>query len=220
MAMTRRAWLASACAMVAGGAWAQETGGGAPQAPALQEPAPPPTDPLFAALRSEARALESLVLQSQGVPFVMDPEDTLVVLSGILELSISQSQSGRVLGVCMGRLDGVFDALSGDMTVQAHSFVGADARRESGVLVGMDVPLSGFASTGEQGAPQAWLEAKNVTVGERPRGGRALWRAEGRMLGTKPGRVVVGPINGHWTPLVGGRLVVQGAWAMRENTRP
>jgi hypothetical protein len=168
------------------------------------------------ALRAEARTLEGLVAQARGVPFVMDPEDTLLVLTGVVELYISQSQGGRVLGACLGFIDGVFDATSGDATVQAHSFVPLDERTESALLVGLDVPLVGFASTDEDGAPQVWLEAKNAVVGARPRGGRANWRADGRMLGTKPGRVMVGPINGHWTPLSGGRLVVQGAWAVRE----
>lgn len=209
--VSRRALLGAAAALWATRGWSQEASG------AATDPAPVPAgNPALDVLRSEARSLEALVAQSGGAPFAFDPEDTIVVLSGVVELALSQTPRGRVLGACMGRVDGVFDTLSGDLSVQCHSFVPVDGSKESGMLVGMDVPLVGFAGKPEAGVPQAWLEAKGVSVGKRPKGGRADWRAEGRMLGVKPGRLIVGPINGHWTPSGGGRLVVQGAWGVRE----
>jgi hypothetical protein len=176
-------------------------------------------DPALVALRSEARVLEGLVEKSRDVVFRFDPEDTIVVLGGIVEMAFSQSQHGRVLGVCMGRLEGVFNAVSGDIQIKAHGFVPVDDRQQSALLVGLDVPLSGFAVVEDSGAPHAWLEAKDVFVGKRPSGGRASWRAFGQMLGIKPGRVLVGPINGYWSPVSGGRWVVQGAWAVSEIQR-
>lgn len=211
--VSRRALLGAAAALCATRGWAQEAAG------TVAEPAPVPTsNPDLDALRVEARSLEALVAQSGGAPFAFDPEDTIVVLSGVVELAFSQTPRGRVLGACMGRVDGVFDTLSGDLTVQFHGFVPVDGARQSGLLVGLEVPLSGFASLPETGAPKAWIEAKDVPVGKRPQGGRADWRAEGRMLGAKPGRLIVGPITGNWTPMGGGRLVVQGAWGVREGS--
>ena len=168
-------------------------------------------------LRGQAQDLERRIMGKTSENFATAESETVIVVSGVVDLGLFEDQDAPVEGRALGNIDLVIDVEAASVVGEIYNLVAESG--EWGGLPGATLPVEGYLTDQGGGAYGVWFSVPMQSVGRATQATRFSMKADLALRGQDAPRVSYGPVAGELRHGAGKRQVVLGAIGSLEVSR-